>query len=589
MIIEDFVNKRERQDRVMAVGLPYSRELYIDVVIEESRPEEIFLYQVDFNKDKTFRTKEYLYKREEPEAAEGEELTEDQLPPDPLNLFKEQWEVLCKEEVPTEVYATDARTVAEYIFEPLTKQYADFTDCPQLSLGREFIHDCISMGRVVSMSVFDEEQYLSAQIRRRMKERYHEYVDEVKAERQEHVFISQTMSDEMPVLLLTITDAQFQIKKQVMLNRGMKEETLAVRFREILALYPEADIIVDATSPELYRLFCNMDRFMGVEHKRLVLSLESMLAAMGKKPLVTDVLKTYMLYVRNQEEMRLSTFLPERLYSTHAFYLPVQISSEKAWKLQFSKNSFWKQAGRESYCIIPEGELKGKYLVKAGKEQFVLKLKGISIQRYLKKYAVLRLEVENYCYPGKADRERINELASCLFAGTITGPDSLEIKLKNGNQAYSLATIPVEGNENQLWLNGLLQLGQKKKKPGKNALVLTSMKERMYCTEMLETEEEESVIQTVLIKDGILRKIEDSLAKTMKPEKSDRPAGSLLKRQKRAIKELFEMYRYMVVSFGENYEASQKQECKFTYDLTEEKLGTHEVTGRLKDKFGLFF
>ena len=202
---------------------------------------------------------------------------------------------------------------------------------------------------------------------------------------------------------------------------------------------------------------------------------------------------------------------------------------------------------------------------------------------------MLRLEVENYCYPGKADRERINELASCLFAGTITGPDSLEIKLKNRNQAYSLATIPVEGNENQLWLNGLLQLGQKKKKPGKNALVLTSMKERMYCTEMLETEEEESVIQTVLIKDGILRKIEDSLAKTMKPEKSDRPAGSLLKRQKRAIKELFEMYRYMVVSFGENYEASQKQECKFTYDITEEKLGTHEVTGRLKDKFGLFF
>ena len=130
---------------------------------------------------------------------------------------------------------------------------------------------------------------------------------------------------------------------------------------------------------------------------------------------------------------------------------------------------------------------------------------------------------------------------------------------------------------------------KKKKKSGKKALVLTSMKEKMYCTEMFETEEEELIIQTVLIKDGVLRKIEDSLAKTMKPEKSDRPTGSLLKRQKRTIKELFEMYRYMVVSFGENYEASQKQECKFTYDITEENLGTLEVAERLKDKFGLFF
>jgi hypothetical protein len=138
-------------------------------------------------------------------------------------------------------------------------------------------------------------------------------------------------------------------------------------------------------------------------------------------------------------------------------------------------------------------------------------------------------------------------------------------------------------------INGLLQFGQKQMQSGKKALVLSSMKERMYCTEKTETTDEELIIQTVLIKDGILRKIEDSLAKTMKPEKSDRPTGSLLKRQKKAIKELFEMYRYMVVSFGENYEATQKPECKFTYGLTEEKLETLEVTERLREKFGLFF
>lgn len=591
MIIEDFVNKRERQDRVMAAGLPYSRELYIDVVIEESRLEEIFLYQVDFNKDKTFRTKEFIYKREEPELAEGEEIPEDQLPPEPLELFKEQWEELCGEEVLTTVYATDGGLVADYVFEPLMKKYPDFPIVPEVNATSEFIHDCVSMGRVISMSVFDEEQHLAAGIRRRMKERYHEYVDEVKTERNEHIFIRQTVSEGMRVLLLIITDKNFRIKKQVMLNRGMKEETMAVRLREILSLYPEADILVEYLTPELYHLFHNMSQYMGVENRRLLFSIASMLDALGKNVYCEgdDIVGLYVAYIRNQEEMRLGTFLPERLYSTHAFYLPVQISSEKAWKQQFAKNSVWKQIGREAYCIIPEGEFKGKYLLKDDKEQFVLKLKGVYIQRYLKKYAVLRLELENYCYPGEADRERINELASYLFAGVAGGPDSIEIKLKNGKQAYSLATVPVEGNENQLWINGLLQLGQKKKKSGKKALVLTSMKEKMYCTEVLETEEEELIIQTVLIKDGILRKIEDALAKTMKPEKSDRPAGSLLKRQKRTIKELFEMYRYMVVSFGENYEASQKQDCKFTYDITEEQLGTLEVADRLREKFGLFF
>lgn len=591
--IEDFVNKRERQDKAMAAKLPYSRELYIDVVTEESRVEEIFLYQVDFNKDKSFRTKEYLYKREEPEAveqAEGEAPVEEQpLPPEPLELFKEQWEQLCREEVPTEVYATDACAVVEHVLEPLAKKYPEFTDYPEVSLNREYIHDCVSMGRVISMSVFDEEQHLSAGIRRRMKERYHEYVDEVKAERPEHLFINQTLSEEMPVLLIHITDANFHVKKQVMLNRGMKEETLAVRLKEILALYPEADIIVGHTTPEIYRLFRNINRFMEGDDKRLVLSMESMLAALGKSPLTTDLVEIYVNYIKNQEEMRLGTFLPERLYSTHVFYLPVQISSEKAWKQQFTKNTVWKQTGRETYCINPEGEFKGKYLIKAGKEQFVLKLKGVSLQRYLKKYAVLRLETENYCYPGEADRARINDLASYLFADTLTGPDSLEIKLKNGKQAYSLTTVPMEGNENQLWLNGLLQLGQKKKKSGKKALVLTSMKEKMYCTEAQETTDEEQIIQTVLIKDGILRKIEDSLAKTMKPEKSDRPTGTLSKRQKKAIKELFEMYRYMVVSFGENFEATQIPECKFTYELAEEKLETLEVANRLKEKFNLFF
>ena len=84
------------------------------------------------------------------------------------------------------------------------------------------------------------------------------------------------------------------------------------------------------------------------ENKRLILSLESMLTALGKSPLTTDLVEMYVNYIKNQEEMRLGTFLPERLYSTHVFYLPVQISSEKAWKQQFAKNSVWKQTAFSS-------------------------------------------------------------------------------------------------------------------------------------------------------------------------------------------------------------------------------------------------
>ena len=97
------------------------------------------------------------------------------------------------------------------------------------------------------------------------------------------------------------------------------------------------------------------------------------------------------------------------------------------------------------------------------------------------------------------------------------------------------------------------------------------------------------MIQIALIRDGIFRKIEDALAKAIKPENSDRPAGSLLKRQKREIKELFEMYRYIVVSFGESYETAQQTEKKQIWKATEEALETAEVTERLQKKFGLFF
>jgi len=572
----------------MAGIIQEKRELYIDVAVNDEMPDEIYVCQVDFFRDRTFRTKEYIFKKQEmeqPELLEENEIAV--TPPEPLELFRELFGDFCREEVPMELYATDAMKVMAYVFEPLTKKYPEVGLAPELNRSKEFLHDCISMGRVVSMSLFDEEQYLSSAIRRRMKERYHEYVDEVKAEREEHIFISQRMTDGFPMLFLTITDRNYKTKKQVMLNLGMKEETVAVRFREVLALYPEADIIVDAVTPELYRLFANMNQFMTMENRRVMFSLESMLTALGKTTDTKDMVKAYLLYVKNHEEMRLGTFLPERLYSVHSFYLPVQFSDEKEWKKQFEKNSVWKQEGRESYHVSFSGDLKGKYIIKAGREQFVLRFRNISVQRYLKKYAVLRLDVENYCYPGEDDRQRINVLASGLFAGEKNAADTMEIRFKDGKQAFSLTAVPVAGNENQLWLNGLLSLGKKKKQ--KKTLSLLSMKERMYCVENRELPEEEQLIQIALIRDGVFRKIEDSMAKTMKPEKSDRPTGSLTRRQKKTLRDLYEMYRYIAVSFGEGYETTQKDGQKQLWATTETSLETKEVTARLDRKFGMFF
>ena len=115
------------------------------------------------------------------------------------------------------------------------------------------------------------------------------------------------------------------------------------------------------------------------------------------------------------------------------------------------------------------------------------------------------------------------------------------------------------------------------------------MKNRMYCTELEEWKDEEQIIQMALIRDGIFRKMEDALAKAIRPESGDRPVGSLLKRQKREIKALFEMYRYIVVSLGESYESAQKEEQRLLWKKTEAALETTEVKERLQKKFELFF
>ena len=151
----------------MAGTILEKRELYIDVALQGNQMQEIFLYRVDFFRDRTFRSKEFLYIKEDMPAENNdagrtdlseEELiksTEEQNLMDPLEMFREQWETYCQDEVPTEVFATDAMNVMTHVFEPLTKKYPEFRVIPPVSYGREFLHDCISMGRVISARISD--------------------------------------------------------------------------------------------------------------------------------------------------------------------------------------------------------------------------------------------------------------------------------------------------------------------------------------------------------------------------------------------------------------------------------------------------
>ena len=574
----------------MAVNVLDRRQLYVDVVTKEEGLEEIFLYQVDFLKDRSFRTKEYLFVKEEAEektAGTEEETVEEENtePMDIKELFKEQWELLLETEVPVDVFATDAGMVLSELFFELLKKYPEMPLSAPKNGKKEVLHDFISMGRVTSVSTFDEEQYLSATIRRRMKEKYHERAEEVKKERAEHIFLRRMSSGSPYELELFVTDSAYRIQKNMLLPKVSNEETLTLRLAEILEQHPEADLIVDKVSVELFRMLDHMTSFVSMGTIPAVFSLESMFFAVGKVIPTKELVENYVQYIKNIEEMRFGRFVSEEIHSVHTFYVPVRLSGEKDWKLQFKNNTVWKPDGADCYDIKMEEQVKGKYVIKAGKEQFVLKLRRVSLKKYLRDYAVLCMETENHCYPGKMDRERINVLASYLFASEEQGPDSMEIKLKAGGQAYSLTTVKAEGNEDELWLNGLLALGRRKKSKN-HALTLHAVCNKMYCRETEDAGREEEIVRVALLKSGVLKEIETKMAVCTVPEKKN-AFGSLSGKQSKQMRLLYGMYRFLMVSFGQEYQNGKEAERRVYADV-EQTTGIQEAAGRLKEKFGLF-
>lgn len=551
------------------------RELYLDVAAEGTELQEVYLYQADFLQDTSFCTKDYIFSAP---AKEGPE--EDAEFTDVREQFLSVWQVLLSEEIKTECYATDAMLVMEQLFLPLQKKYPKQQLFFKGTPDEEVLHDCISMCRVVPMSSFDEKQHLGAGIRRRMKEKYHALSSEVKQKKQFYIILVAEYENDVSgfasTFFLAAADEKLHISEECRLNEHIKEEQAAAKLCELLVKYPEADVLINKTSGQLYKLVQNMNLFMNARQVPVLYSMTSMLYALGKniaqilssvqdevsgqqeiKPEKRNLLYEwnylYRVYLKYAVDARLKVTVEEKLIERLTFFLPVRISSGREFRKQFQRNSIWKQAGsgQPVYEIDATEEIKMKYMIKAGEEQFVLRVSHIAIRRYLNQYAVLEFQAENCRYMGAADRKRIRQLGSKLHVGYKTdgsNPDLLEFRIKTKESSYALTAFALPKEEascREVWLNGLFLLGRKKKQKIKGLHLETCSKQ------MFVTEQPEEAVRIMLVKDEYLARLEEELALAAAPKKHSHREGKLTHAKCRRIRHLYEAFRYLEASFGE--------------------------------------
>lgn len=584
------------------------RELYLDVTAEGAELQEIYLYQADFLQDRSFCTKDYIFsvsvKEESEDAAELTDLREQ---------FLSVWQALLAEEIKTECYATDAMLVMEQLFLPLQKKYPKQQLFPEGTPETEVLHDCISMCRVVPMSSFDEKQYLGAGIRRRMKEKYHVLSKEVKQVKPFYIILAAEYENDVSgfatAFFLAAADRKLHILEEYRLNGHIKEEQAAARLCELLIKYPEADILVNKTSRQLYKMVQNMNLFMGARQVLVLYSMASMLRALGKdtaqilssvqdevfwqqkteqdkKDLLSEWSYLYRVYLKYAVDARLKVIEDEKLIERLTFFLPVRISSEREFQKQFQRNSIWKEAGngQSVYEIDATEEIRMKYIIRAGEEQFVLRISHVAVRRYLNDYAVLEFQAENCRYMGAADRKRIRQLGSKLHVGYKadgSAPDLLEFKIKTKESSYALTAFVLPEEEascRDVWLNGLFLLGRKKKKKIKGLRLETCSKQ------MFVTEQPEDAVRTMLVKDEYLARLEAELAVAAAPKKHSHREGRLTYAKRRKIRHLYEAFRYLEASFGER-ERNASEELTASVRA---QCGTDAREERLARKFAYY-
>lgn len=586
----------------MELGKTVSRDLYIDVTIKENELSEIYLYLVDLKADKSFRTSEFTF-------SVPDEVSEDEEKQDVKCFFFDKFLELKTEGIKTHYFAIDAREVMLHLIEPLkntdgrAKRY--FNDIADGALPGEWLTDCLSMGRVMAMTTFDERPELGATIRRRLKEKYHNVSGEIKKVRNTHLFISYDKPATGPELSFKVTDVAINIIDDIKLHGRIEDDIMVAKTCELLSKYPDADVIADKTSIRIYTLIKNAETLSSQENNRLVFSIGSMLHALGKSDVAATV-EGYRDYIVNAEALRFGRYEDNSIVGVHYFLLPVRYNSEKAWKKNFKKNSLWSQAdeGGDEFILIGQDkpnkkkkgaapvEILGRLSCEKGNEKFVLKCSDVSVKKYLPGFAVLTIGLENHFYPGIKDIRRINDLCSSLWGSSKADdifPDVMNLQMKTDTKTFSLDTVKRSAAGVEPWLGLLLTMGRKKANKGGNYFGTATLSERSYSyfddgSKGMDEGMAEAV-STALIKSEYILNLERELAQTVG---SDKTKGyvPMNRSRKKAVKRLNGAFNYMLTSysydvengeFGENY--------RQTYKLRKGK----ETEDRLEKKFDLLY
>lgn len=556
------------------------RRVYIDVSITDYMLQDVYLYEIEYKSDKTFRTNEVIIAGPRPEEKDEEDGSVTAIPTEEVDLREEFLEHVIGyriSEVPTEYYAVNAREVMLNLIEPLKlsnpKAKRLFNEIARECMPAEWLTDCLSMVRVIPMTIFDEKPEFSMPVRRRLKEKFHEVANEIKREKLTHIFARYEQLPSGPELSFTVTDSLMSVLEDVRLHGRISDDVMVSKACEIIKRYPEADIITDRTSIRLFTLFKNASMFVADDVNAVVYSMNSMLTALGKKSIEATPVN-FRDYIKNAEEVRFGRYEDDVIYSIHTFRLPVSYNSEAAWKKNFSGNTMWKKVSDDglAYSLIGDTEynksrgknktklpqpqeLFGKISVEKNDERFVLKVNKVNVRKFLSGYAVITIEAENHFYPGRNDIDRINELCSSLWSSKYIGdkyPDILNLQIRDNDKTYALSAVQRTSDGNEPWVGLLLTMGRKKKNSGNGRFVTTTLSPRMFASTddgSLKREENASdeAICKSLIKSEYLLQLEMFLAAVIEP--GSKGIGNLSSGQKRLIKKINKAFAYMVASY----------------------------------------
>ncbi len=589
------------------------RHVYIDINVKDYMLDEVCLYQIDYKGDKSFRNEEIVYSQPLPQESTDDEGNPITISPEEVDLralFFDKIVEYRNSGVETRYFAVNAKDTMLTLIEPLKKVNPKakrmFNELAAESLPHEWLTDCLSMLRVIPMTDFDEIPEMSASIRRRLKEKFHEVAIEVKREKKTHIFTSYENLMTGPELIFCITDENMNVIEDVRLHGQINDDVVISKASDFVQKYPEADVLINRTESRLYGLFKRVEDFTESNPTRIVYSIESMLTALGKVNAETNF-ETYRDYIKNAEDLRFGRFDDNRIHSIHTFRIPMSYNSESAWEKNFAGNTMWKcdDVYGVSYTLVgdktagkkgeakQEPEIYGKLSVEKDRERFVLRVSRVNVKRYVSGYAVLTVEAENHFYPGKKDKERINELCSSLWRSKLIGdsyPDVLNIQMRSGDRIYALEANQRTGGDTVPWTAMLLDLGRKKKNAGAAKFTALTLSDKMFAmvdegdVKRIENANDE-IINKCLIKSEYLLQLEKYLAEVISP-KGSRGFGTLSRKQRKQVKMIQNALAYMVSSYC--YEEEQG-EYAGAYKYVNKIRKIRETEDRLERKLDLLY